>query len=107
MECTGCGPLIRCSDKDTVSLVVHSRKPDGMNASKCQPEVLVGDAVSTSHLSCKRAGKTRTLCPFAIHLENLGLNHKGIQRMRLYLRISEQSLSHERLGLRIGMSNPF
>ena len=29
-------------------------------------------AVSTSRLSCKRAGKTRTLIPFGIHLENLG-----------------------------------
>ena len=34
------------------------------------PEVLV--AVSTSRLSCKRAGKTRTLMPVGIHLENLG-----------------------------------
>ena len=32
-------------------------------------EVLV--AVSTSRLSCKRAGKTRTLMPAEIHLENL------------------------------------
>jgi hypothetical protein len=36
------------------------------------PEVLV--AVSTSRLSCKRAGETRTLMRFGIHLENLGLN---------------------------------
>jgi hypothetical protein len=35
------------------------------------PEVLV--AVSTSRLSCKRAGKTRTLTRFGIHLENLGM----------------------------------
>src|SRR5262249_43139831 len=34
------------------------------------PEVLV--AVSTSRLSCKRAGKTRALCWVGIHLENLG-----------------------------------
>ena len=33
------------------------------------PEVLV--AVSTSRLSCKRAGKTRTLMPVGIHLETL------------------------------------
>ena len=35
------------------------------------PEVLV--AIGTSRLSCKRAGKTRTLMRFRIHLENLGL----------------------------------
>src|SRR5215468_10395814 len=54
---------------------MHSRATDGGSASKCQgkwpdqtldqafglPEVLV--AVSTSRLSCKRAGKTRTLMP--------------------------------------------
>jgi len=34
------------------------------------PEVLV--AVSSLRLSCKRAGKTRTLSRFGIHLENLG-----------------------------------
>ena len=53
--------------------VMHSRATDRRSASKCQgkwpdqtldqafglPEVLV--AVSTSRLSCKRAGKTRTL----------------------------------------------
>jgi hypothetical protein len=33
------------------------------------PELLV--AVSTSRLSCKRAGKTRTLMRFGIHLENI------------------------------------
>src|SRR5262249_55637952 len=55
--------------------VMHSRAADRRSASKCQgkwpdqtldqafglPEVLV--AVSTSRLSCKRAGKTRTLLP--------------------------------------------
>src|SRR5215813_13117697 len=55
--------------------VMHSRAADSRSASKCQgkwpdqtleqafglPEVLV--AVSTSRLSCKRAGKTRTLIP--------------------------------------------
>ena len=55
--------------------VMHSRVTDRRSASKCQgkwpdqsldqafglPEVLV--AVSTSRLSCKRAGKTRTLMP--------------------------------------------
>src|SRR5262249_11424703 len=55
--------------------VMHSRATDRRSASKCQgkwldqtldqafglPEVLV--AVSTSRLSCKRAGKTRTLTP--------------------------------------------
>src|SRR5215468_3969207 len=55
--------------------VMHSRATDRRSASKCQrkwpdqtldpafglPEVLV--AVSTSCLSCKRAGKTRTLMP--------------------------------------------
>src|SRR5262249_7603 len=55
--------------------VMHSRAIDGMSAPKCQgkwpdqtldqafglPEVLV--AVSTSRLSCKRAGKARTLMP--------------------------------------------
>src|SRR6516164_4141219 len=55
--------------------VMHSRATDRRSASKCQgkgpdqtldqafglPEVLV--AVSTSRLSCKRAGKTRTLMP--------------------------------------------
>src|SRR6516162_5653256 len=54
---------------------MHSRATDRRSASKCQgkwpdqtldqafglPEVLV--AVSTSRLSCKRAGKTRTLMP--------------------------------------------
>src|SRR5262249_35611411 len=54
---------------------MHSRVTDRRSASKCQgkwpdqtldqalglPEVLV--AVSTSRLSCKRAGKTRTLMP--------------------------------------------
>jgi hypothetical protein len=54
---------------------MHSRTTDRRSASKCQgkwpdqtldqalglPEVLV--AVSTSRLSCKRAGKTRTLMP--------------------------------------------
>src|SRR5215472_13350764 len=54
---------------------MHSRATDRKSASKCQgkwpdqtldqafglPEVLV--AVSTSRLSCKRAGKTRTLMP--------------------------------------------
>src|SRR5215831_7063616 len=54
---------------------MHSRATDRRSASKCQgkwpdqtleqafglPEVLV--AVSTSRLSCKRAGKTRTLIP--------------------------------------------
>ena len=63
---------------------MHSRATDRRSASKCQgkwpdqtrdqafglPEVLV--AVSTSRLSCKRAGKTRTLMPVGIHLENLG-----------------------------------
>jgi len=55
--------------------VMHSRANDRRSAPKCQgkwpdqtldqafglPEVLV--AVSTSRLSCKRAGKTRTLMP--------------------------------------------
>src|SRR5205807_2175919 len=55
--------------------VMHSRATDRRSASKCQgkwpdqaldqafglPEMLV--AVSTSRLSCKRAGKTRTLMP--------------------------------------------
>src|SRR5215813_960901 len=55
--------------------VMHSRATDRRSASECQgkwpdqtldqalglPEVLV--AVSTSGLSCKRAGKTRTLMP--------------------------------------------
>src|SRR6516165_3336285 len=55
--------------------VLHSRATDRRSASKCQgkwpdqtldqafglPELLV--AVSTSRLSCKRAGKTRTLMP--------------------------------------------
>src|SRR5262249_1454571 len=55
--------------------VMHSSATDRRSASKCQgkwpdqtldqtfglPEVLV--AVSTSRLSCKRAGKTRTLMP--------------------------------------------
>src|SRR5215472_5035688 len=55
--------------------VMHSRATDRRSASKCQgkcpdqtleqalglPEVLV--AVSTSCLSCKRGGKTRTLMP--------------------------------------------
>src|SRR5262249_15466078 len=55
--------------------VMHSRATDRRSASKCQgkwpdqtldqafglPEVLV--AVSASRLSCKRAGKTRTLMP--------------------------------------------
>ena len=63
--------------------VMHSRATDRRSASKCQgkwpdqtldqafglPEVLV--AVSTSRLSCKRAGKTRTLMPVGIHLETL------------------------------------
>src|SRR5258708_31254455 len=54
---------------------MHSRATDRRSASKCQgkwpnqtldqafglPEVLV--AVSTSRLSCKSAGKTRTLMP--------------------------------------------
>src|SRR5260221_5964899 len=54
---------------------MHSRATDRRSASKCQgkwpdqtldqafglPEVVV--AVSTSRLSCKRAGKTRTLMP--------------------------------------------
>jgi len=54
---------------------MHSRAADSRSASKCQgkwpdqtleqafglPEVLV--AVSTSRLSCKRAGKTRTFMP--------------------------------------------
>src|SRR5262249_41864332 len=54
---------------------MHSRATDRRSASKCQgkwrdqtldqafglPEVLA--AVSTSRLSCKRAGKTRTLMP--------------------------------------------
>src|SRR6266516_7224872 len=54
---------------------MHSRATERRSASKCQgkgpdqtldqafglPEVLV--AVSTSRLSCKRAGKTRTLMP--------------------------------------------
>src|SRR5215468_7616320 len=54
---------------------MHSRATDRRSASKCQgkwpdqtldqafglPEVLV--AVSTSRLSCKRAGETRTLMP--------------------------------------------
>jgi hypothetical protein len=57
------------------SMSMHSRATDRGNASKCQgkwpdqtldqafglPEVLV--AVSTSRLSCKRAGKTRTVMP--------------------------------------------
>ena len=57
------------------SMVTRSRATDRRSASKCQgkwpdqtldqafglPEVLV--AVSTSRLSCKRAGKTRTLMP--------------------------------------------
>jgi hypothetical protein len=57
------------------STVMRSRATDGMSASKCQgkwpdqtldqasglPEVPV--AVSTSRLSCKRAGKTRILMP--------------------------------------------
>src|SRR5215471_13055096 len=75
---------------------MHSRATDRKSASKCQgkwpdqtldqafglPEVLV--AVSTSRLSCKRAGKTRTLMPvwdssgesrlMGVHLENLGRN---------------------------------
>src|SRR5215475_4320723 len=65
--------------------VMHSRATDRRSASKCQgkwpdqtldealglPEVLV--AVSSLRLSCKRAGKTRTLSRFGIHLENLGL----------------------------------
>src|SRR5262249_36476777 len=63
---------------------MHSRATDRRSASKCQekwpdqtldqalglPEVLV--AVSSLRLSCKRAGKTRTLSRFGIHLENLG-----------------------------------
>src|SRR5215467_15499769 len=70
--------------------VMHSRATDRRSASNCQgkwpdqtldqafglPEVLV--AVSTSRLSCKRAGKTRTLMPVGIHLENLGLNHQRL-----------------------------
>src|SRR5215469_11866053 len=54
---------------------MHSRAADRRSASECQgkwpdqtldqafglPEVLV--AISTSRLSCKRAGKTRTLMP--------------------------------------------
>src|SRR5262249_526499 len=65
--------------------VMHSRATDRRSASKCQEkwpdqtrdqdvglaEVLV--AVSSLRLSCKRAGKTRTLSRFGIHLENLGL----------------------------------
>src|SRR6516164_11500573 len=61
---------------------MHSRATGRRSASKCQgkwpdqtldqafglPEVLA--AVSTSRLSCKRAGKTRTL---GLHLENLGI----------------------------------
>src|SRR5262249_47188411 len=57
------------------SMVMRSRATDRRSASKCQgkwpdqtldqalglPEVLV--AVGTSRLSCKRAGKTRTLMP--------------------------------------------
>src|SRR6516164_9648596 len=55
------------------------------------PEVLV--AVSTSRLSCKRAGKTRTLMPVGIHLETLGLRLSAprMQRscaMRLCLKMS-------------------
>jgi hypothetical protein len=46
------------------------------------PEVLV--AVSTSRLSCKRAGKTRTLMPVWIHLENLGLRGRVTPRFRTY-----------------------
>jgi hypothetical protein len=57
------------------STVMRSRATDGMSASKCRgkwpdqtfdqafglPKVPV--AVSTSRLSCKRAGKTRILMP--------------------------------------------
>jgi hypothetical protein len=71
---------------------MSSRATDGMSASECQgkwpdqtldqafrlPEVLV--AVSTSRLSCK---KTRTLLPFGIHLENLGLEWKCLCTRRL------------------------
>src|SRR5262249_50210880 len=85
--------------------VMHSRATDRRSASKCQgkwpdqtldqafglPEVLV--AVSTSRLSCKRAGKTRTLTPVGIHLETLGLRLSAprMQRscaMRLCLTMS-------------------
>src|SRR6516165_4011490 len=84
---------------------MHSRTTDRRSASKCQgkwpdqtldqafglPEVLV--AVSTSRLSCKRAGKTRTLMPVGIHLETLGLRLSAprMQRscaMRLCLKMS-------------------
>src|SRR5215471_21306488 len=85
--------------------VMHSRATDRRSASKCQgkwpdqtlgqafglPEVLV--AVSTSRLSCKRAGKTRPLMPVGIHLETLGLRLSAprMQRscaMRLCLKMS-------------------
>jgi len=51
-------------------------------------------AVSTSRLSCKRAGKTRTLMPVGIHLGTLGLRLSAprMQRscaMRLCLKMSE------------------
>src|SRR5215467_15804886 len=84
---------------------MHSRATDRRSASKCQgkwpdqtlgqafglPEVLV--AVSTSRLSCKRAGKTRPLMPVGIHLETLGLRLSAprMQRscaMRLCLKMS-------------------
>src|SRR5215472_414471 len=68
---------------------MHSSATDRRGASKCQgkwpdqtldqafglPEVLV--ALSTSRLSCKRAGKCEHWCRFGIHLENLGID--GIQ----------------------------
>jgi len=54
----------------------RSRATDGMSASQMPEKIARSDpllvAVSTSRLSCKRAGKTRTLMPFGIHLENLG-----------------------------------
>src|SRR5215469_12218713 len=86
---------------------MHSRATDRRSASKCQgkwpdqtldqafglPEALV--AVSTSRLSCKRAGKTRTLMPvrdssgesrlkLTVHLDHsVGANHGKCQKYRL------------------------
>src|SRR6516162_6079308 len=81
--------------------VMHSRATDRRSASKCQgkwPDQTLEQAfglpkVYTSRLSCKRAGKTRTLMPVGIHLGTLGLRLSAprMQRscaMRLCLKMS-------------------
>src|SRR5262249_49828893 len=101
---------------------MHSRATDGMSASKCQgkwpdqtpdqalglPEVLV--AVSTSRLSCRRAGKTRTLMPvwdssgesrFQERLEPTGLavRPRGMKMKRWLSLLMRWNRHYQRLGL--------